>query len=84
MPAAAGTRCVESLGLRVDVVQIGAAVSESERAQRVKMQKVRALEIPGAIKQSGRGHIPGVDGPEAEGEDQAVCSQATGGKPRRS
>ena len=65
-------------GLRLHVVQIGAAVSESERAESVEMQKVRALEIAGAIKQAGRGHVPQVDGPEAEREDEAVGAQAFG------
>ena len=82
MPAAAGTRCAASCGLRFHVVQIGAAVSERERAESVEMQKVGAFEIAGAIEQAGRGHVPEVDRPEAESEDQAVCAQAAGGDPR--
>ena len=53
-----------------------AAVSQRERAERVEMQEVCAFEVAGAIEQAGRGHVPDVDGPQAEGEDQAVGAEA--------
>ena len=47
------------------------------------MQKVRAFEVAGAIEQAGRGHVPDVDRPEAECEEQPVGAEALGGEKLR-
>ena len=68
-------------GLGLRIVKIGATVSEGERTESIEMQKVRALEIAGPIEQAGSGHVPQVDQPKAEREDQSVGAQALDGDP---
>src|ERR1700689_301046 len=58
-------------------------MSECERAQSVEVQKIRALEVPGAIPQARGGHVPEVNRPKAECEDEAMGAQALGRYPRR-
>ena len=68
--------------LRVDVVQIGSAMSDREGAERVEMQKVGALEISVAVAKARTRNVPRVERPQAQGEDRAMSAQAPGGEPR--
>jgi hypothetical protein len=43
------------------------------------MKKIRALQIAGAINQTGRGHIPQIDRPQAQRKNQSVGTQAAVG-----
>lgn len=56
-------------------------VSERNRTKRIEMKKIRPLEIAGAINQARRGDVPEINRPQAQRENESMCTQATGGDP---
>jgi hypothetical protein len=63
----------------LQVIEVGTAMSEGERAKSVEVKEVRAFEVAGATEEARSRYIPEVDRPQAEREDKAVGAETLGG-----